>query len=217
MLPWRHCHCCRCGAGIITVLALALLPTSPSRRWRPRGCRAGTIANLLGHASLPLQRWRHRERCPGAVFRGVPPLSSAPAAPPRLHAAAPRPCAATLLEPGTAPSSPLQGTWWCALPRWLASSVECLRCCPCLRTPPGSARPPRGPKQLPAWSWSPSPLHLCPCKARGSRCGCWRPWGALVFCPFLPFCHGPSRIQLSAVTLPTKGWVDRAGELRCHF
>jgi hypothetical protein len=36
--------------------------------------------------------------------------------------------------------------------------------------------------------------------------------------PFLPFCCGRSRcVQLSAITLPKKGWVDRDGELISHF
>ncbi len=215
-LPWGHCHRCRRDAGVIAVLALALLPTMLSRCWRPCGVALAPLPTSLGHELSPLLRWRHRRRPPGANFRGVPPLSSALAAPPGLCTAAPRSRAAALLEPGTAPLLPLQGTRRWASPRWPDSSVECLRCRPCLRIPLGSVRPPRGPERLPAWSWSQSPLHLCPREARGGRCGCWRLWEALIFIPFLPFCHGPSRVQLFDVTLPAKGRVDHAGELRCH-
>ncbi len=104
--PWRRCHHHHHDVGVIAVLALALLPTLPLQRWRPRGCGAGAIANIAW-TLLPLQRWRPCGRCPGAVFRGVPPSLSTQAAPHGLRPAAPRPRAAALLELGTAPLLPL--------------------------------------------------------------------------------------------------------------
>jgi hypothetical protein len=54
LLPWRRCHCPRCGAGILTDIAMAPLPASLERY-----CRCGTgvvvpvaLAHCLGGIAL---------------------------------------------------------------------------------------------------------------------------------------------------------------------
>ncbi len=102
------------------------------------------------------------------------------------------------------------GGGWLLL--WSASVILCA----C-----GSPRAPRGHPEAQSGRQLGPGAGLCsifvPAKHTAADVGVGDLGELLFSIPFLPFCCGPSRVHLSAITLPEKGQVDSNGELISHF